>query len=114
MVVKVEPGTEGNRADALASSSATNSTAGPASALTLGSKDLKGNSSALHWLADLATQKAKDDSKGELLCDICILKSVEIFVKVCLFMGYFHAFLVQTDIFIISKRFKCYSIIITP
>lgn len=25
----------------------------------------EGNSSALHWLADLATQKAKDDIKGE-------------------------------------------------
>lgn len=25
----------------------------------------EGNSSALHWLADLATQKAKDDTKGE-------------------------------------------------
>lgn len=24
----------------------------------------EGNSSALHWLADLATQKAKDDTKG--------------------------------------------------
>lgn len=25
----------------------------------------EGNSSALHWLADLATQKAKDDTKGK-------------------------------------------------
>ena len=26
----------------------------------------EGNSSALHWLADLATQKAKDDTKGSV------------------------------------------------
>lgn len=66
-VVKVESCTEGNSADALGSSSVNNSTAGPATALTAASKDIKGNStSALHWLADLATQKAKDDSKGEL------------------------------------------------
>ncbi|KAG7328930.1 hypothetical protein KOW79_007104 [Hemibagrus wyckioides] len=62
-VVKVESGAEGNSADISGSSSANNSTAGPAIALTPGSKDAKGNSSALHWLADLATQKAKDDSK---------------------------------------------------
>ncbi|MCI4379695.1 hypothetical protein PGIGA_G00231290 [Pangasianodon gigas] len=63
--VKVEPCAEGIGADTSgSSSSANNSTAGPASALTPGSKDIKGNSSsALHWLADLATQKAKDDSK---------------------------------------------------
>lgn len=69
-VVKVEPGVEGSSADTLGSSCASNSTAGPASALIPGSKDIKGsnNCSALHWLADLATQKAKDDSKGELLC----------------------------------------------
>ncbi|XP_053538058.1 lysine-specific demethylase 3B isoform X1 [Ictalurus punctatus] len=64
-VVKVEPGVEGSSADTLGSSCASNSTAGPASALIPGSKDIKGsnNCSALHWLADLATQKAKDDSK---------------------------------------------------
>ncbi|KAK3535412.1 hypothetical protein QTP70_016780 [Hemibagrus guttatus] len=62
-VVKVESGAEGNSADISGSSSANNSTTGPAIALTPGSKDAKGNSSALHWLADLATQKAKDDSK---------------------------------------------------
>ncbi|TSV81491.1 Lysine-specific demethylase 3B [Bagarius yarrelli] len=63
-IVKVEPGGEGNSADTSgSSSSANNSTTGPAVVLTPGSKDLKSNSSALHWLADLATQKAKDDSK---------------------------------------------------
>ncbi|XP_046705356.1 lysine-specific demethylase 3B isoform X2 [Silurus meridionalis] len=60
--VKVEPNAEGNSADT-SGSSANSTAAGPASALTPGSKDIRGNSSALHWLADLATQKAKDDSK---------------------------------------------------
>ncbi|KAI5624830.1 lysine-specific demethylase 3B isoform X3, partial [Silurus asotus] len=60
--VKVEPNAEGNSADTCGSS-ANSTAAGPASALTPGSKDIRGNSSALHWLADLATQKAKDDSK---------------------------------------------------
>lgn len=66
VVVKVEPGAEGNSAETSGgSSSANSSTAGPASTLAPVSKDIKGNSSsALHWLADLATQKAKDDSKG--------------------------------------------------
>lgn len=72
VTVKVEPGTEGNSADVSGTSSANSSTPGPANALTPGSKDIKGNSSsALHWLADLATQKAKDDSKGELEKKIC-------------------------------------------
>ncbi|XP_047658232.1 lysine-specific demethylase 3B isoform X3 [Tachysurus fulvidraco] len=61
--VKIESGAEGNSADTSGSSSANTSTTGPAIALTPGSKDAKGNTSALHWLADLATQKAKDDSK---------------------------------------------------
>lgn len=33
----------------------------------------EGNSSALHWLADLATQKAKDDSKGR-----CKMQNVDL------------------------------------
>lgn len=47
------------------------STSGTASPSNLGQSSAKeprsageGNSSALHWLADLATQKAKDDNKG--------------------------------------------------
>lgn len=84
-VVKVEPGTEGNTADTLGSSSANNSTVGPASALTPSSKDIKGSSSsALHWLADLATQKAKDDSKGKRLCVICMTGLVDASLKGCL------------------------------
>lgn len=89
-VVKVEPGTEGNSTDALGSSSVNNSTAGPATALALGSKDMKGNStSALHWLADLATQKARDDSKGELRFVIRVAKSAETFSGF-MYMGYFY------------------------
>lgn len=92
-VVKVEPGAEGNSAETSGSSSANCSTAGPASTLTPVSKDIKGNSSsALHWLADLATQKAKDDSKGELLCVICMTKSAETSLKVwlCLWDIFMH------------------------
>ncbi|XP_062856974.1 lysine-specific demethylase 3B isoform X2 [Trichomycterus rosablanca] len=62
--MKLEPGTEGSGADPSAASGASISAASAANALTPGTKDGKGNSSsALHWLADLATQKAKDDSK---------------------------------------------------
>lgn len=37
----------------------------------------EGNSSALHWLADLATQKAKDDTKGKYE-----ITTVRVFVRV--------------------------------
>lgn len=55
-MVKTEPGTEG-----AADASSSNSTA-----QTTGTKEATpGNpSSALHWLADLATQKAKEETKG--------------------------------------------------
>uniref|UniRef100_A0A4W4G3I9 Lysine-specific demethylase n=1 Tax=Electrophorus electricus TaxID=8005 RepID=A0A4W4G3I9_ELEEL len=53
--VKVELGVEGSSIEA---------SLGPAGTQVPGSKDGKGNpSSALHWLADLATQKAKENSK---------------------------------------------------
>lgn len=49
-----------------------NSTSGTSSPCNLTQSSAKesrssgeGNSSALHWLADLATQKAKDDTKGK-------------------------------------------------
>ncbi|XP_066505214.1 lysine-specific demethylase 3B isoform X2 [Hoplias malabaricus] len=61
VVVKVEPGAEGSSAE---TSSSSNSAAVPATPQTPGAKDGKGNpSSALHWLADLTTQKPKEDSK---------------------------------------------------
>lgn len=34
----------------------------------------EGNSSALHWLAELATQKAKDDTKGEFQQYVTFIK----------------------------------------
>ena len=47
------------------------STSGPSAAFgsqapAKGASTGEGNSSALHWLADLATQKAKDDTKGSV------------------------------------------------
>lgn len=59
--------------ETVGSSSSSNPTSGTSSPCSLGQPSAKeprssggeGNSSALHWLADLATQKAKDDTKGE-------------------------------------------------
>ncbi|XP_015457383.3 lysine-specific demethylase 3B isoform X1 [Astyanax mexicanus] len=68
VAVKVEPAAEGSSAEtpsgpSSASSASSNSTP-PVTVQPAASKDIKGNpSSALHWLADLATQKAKEDSK---------------------------------------------------
>uniref|UniRef100_A0A8B9KBQ0 Lysine-specific demethylase n=1 Tax=Astyanax mexicanus TaxID=7994 RepID=A0A8B9KBQ0_ASTMX len=46
-------------------SSASSNATPPVTVQPAASKDIKGNpSSALHWLADLATQKAKEDSKA--------------------------------------------------
>lgn len=62
-VVKTEPVEEAGSADTTSGSSGTNSsTFSPAPASTPAVKDGKGCSSALHWLADLATQK---EPKGE-------------------------------------------------
>lgn len=48
----------------------TSGTSAPGNVSQSSAKDSRssgeGNSSALHWLADLATQKAKDDTKGNL------------------------------------------------
>uniref|UniRef100_A0A671N205 Lysine-specific demethylase n=1 Tax=Sinocyclocheilus anshuiensis TaxID=1608454 RepID=A0A671N205_9TELE len=62
-VVKTEPVEEAGSADTTSGTSGTNSsTSIPAPVLTPAAKDGKGSSSALHWLADLATQK---EPKGE-------------------------------------------------
>uniref|UniRef100_A0A8C1RSS7 Lysine-specific demethylase n=1 Tax=Cyprinus carpio TaxID=7962 RepID=A0A8C1RSS7_CYPCA len=62
-VVKTEPAEEAGSADTTSGTSGTNSsTSSPAPAPTPAAKDGKGSSSALHWLADLATQK---EPKGE-------------------------------------------------
>ncbi|XP_076878492.1 lysine-specific demethylase 3B isoform X2 [Brachyhypopomus gauderio] len=63
--VKVEPGGEGSSVGTSLGNGGTSAGgAGPAATQAPGSKDSKGNpSSALHWLADLATQKAKENSK---------------------------------------------------
>ncbi len=62
-VIKTEPVEEACSADTTSGSSVTNSsTSSPAPAPTPAAKDGKGCSSALHWLADLATQK---EPKGE-------------------------------------------------
>uniref|UniRef100_A0A9J8BFA3 Lysine-specific demethylase n=1 Tax=Cyprinus carpio carpio TaxID=630221 RepID=A0A9J8BFA3_CYPCA len=62
-VIKTEPVEEASIADTTSGSSGTNSsTSSPAPAPTPAAKDGKGSSSALHWLADLATQK---EPKGE-------------------------------------------------
>lgn len=60
----------------------TNSTSAPPnSAQTATPKDPRpstgeGNSTALHWLADLATQKAKvEDTKGDYILSLCTLSS---------------------------------------
>uniref|UniRef100_A0A673JXU8 Lysine-specific demethylase n=1 Tax=Sinocyclocheilus rhinocerous TaxID=307959 RepID=A0A673JXU8_9TELE len=61
--VKTEPVEEAGIADTTSGFSGTNSsTPSPAPAPTQATKDGKGSSSALHWLADLATQK---EPKGE-------------------------------------------------
>uniref|UniRef100_A0A673FP52 Lysine-specific demethylase n=1 Tax=Sinocyclocheilus rhinocerous TaxID=307959 RepID=A0A673FP52_9TELE len=69
-VVKTEPVEEAGSADTTSGTSGTNSsTSIPAPVLTPAAKDGKGSSSALHWLADLATQKepkAEDESAGSL------------------------------------------------
>uniref|UniRef100_A0A4W4G0S9 Lysine-specific demethylase n=1 Tax=Electrophorus electricus TaxID=8005 RepID=A0A4W4G0S9_ELEEL len=64
-LVKVELGVEGSSIEAsLGNGGASAGGVGPAGTQVPGSKDGKGNpSSALHWLADLATQKAKENSK---------------------------------------------------
>uniref|UniRef100_A0A8C1MEL8 Lysine-specific demethylase n=1 Tax=Cyprinus carpio TaxID=7962 RepID=A0A8C1MEL8_CYPCA len=62
-VIKTEPVEEASIADTTSGSSGTNSsTSSPVPAPTPAAKDGKGSSSALHWLADLATQK---EPKGE-------------------------------------------------
>uniref|UniRef100_A0A672MI21 Lysine-specific demethylase n=1 Tax=Sinocyclocheilus grahami TaxID=75366 RepID=A0A672MI21_SINGR len=62
-VVKTEPVEEAGSADTTSGTSGSNSsTSIPAPVLTPAAKDGKGSSSALHWLADLATQK---EPKGE-------------------------------------------------
>uniref|UniRef100_A0A671NEB6 Lysine-specific demethylase n=1 Tax=Sinocyclocheilus anshuiensis TaxID=1608454 RepID=A0A671NEB6_9TELE len=61
--VKTEPVEEAGIADTTSGSSGTNSsTPSPAPAPTPATKDGKGSSSALHWLADLATQKEPKES----------------------------------------------------
>lgn len=63
VVVKTEPIEEGVTTDTTSMTTAANSsTTIPLPAQTPGTKDSKGNCSALHWLADLATQK---EPKGE-------------------------------------------------
>uniref|UniRef100_A0A671NEI5 Lysine-specific demethylase n=1 Tax=Sinocyclocheilus anshuiensis TaxID=1608454 RepID=A0A671NEI5_9TELE len=66
--VKTEPVEEAGIADTTSGSSGTNSsTPSPAPAPTPATKDGKGSSSALHWLADLATQKEpKGETNGSL------------------------------------------------
>ncbi len=50
-------------------SNSTSGTSSPCNLIQSSAKESRssgeGNSSALHWLADLATQKAKDDTKGK-------------------------------------------------
>ncbi|XP_041930091.1 lysine-specific demethylase 3B isoform X1 [Alosa sapidissima] len=60
--IKIEPGTEGGGTEGAGDPSSSNSNS---TALTTGTKETApGNpSSALHWLADLATQKAKEETK---------------------------------------------------
>ncbi|KAJ0049981.1 hypothetical protein NL108_006708 [Boleophthalmus pectinirostris] len=62
-----EPGiSESSSAETVSSSSSSSSTSTPhphAQASTKEPRPAEGNSSALHWLADLAAQKSKDDSK---------------------------------------------------
>uniref|UniRef100_A0A673JXV2 Lysine-specific demethylase n=1 Tax=Sinocyclocheilus rhinocerous TaxID=307959 RepID=A0A673JXV2_9TELE len=66
--VKTEPVEEAGIADTTSGFSGTNSsTPSPAPAPTQATKDGKGSSSALHWLADLATQKEpKGETNGSL------------------------------------------------
>ncbi|XP_016096641.1 lysine-specific demethylase 3B-like [Sinocyclocheilus grahami] len=62
-VVKTEPVEEAGSADTTSGTSGSNSsTSIPAPVLTPAAKDGKGSSSALHWLADLATQKEPKES----------------------------------------------------
>lgn len=65
-VVKTEPAEEAGTADTTLNTSVINSSASiPAPAApTPAAKDCKASSSALHWLADLATQK---EPKGETM-----------------------------------------------
>ncbi|XP_051514109.1 lysine-specific demethylase 3B-like isoform X3 [Myxocyprinus asiaticus] len=67
-VVKTEPIEEGDNTDTTSGMSGANtSTTTPAAAQTPGTKDGKGNSSALHWLADLATQKEPRESLRSMM-----------------------------------------------
>ncbi|KAA0709157.1 Lysine-specific demethylase 3B [Triplophysa tibetana] len=68
VVVKTEPIEEGVTTDTTSSTSAPNSsTTIPLPAQTPGTKDSKGNCSALHWLADLATQKEPKESLRSMM-----------------------------------------------
>ncbi|XP_052006125.1 lysine-specific demethylase 3B-like isoform X2 [Xyrauchen texanus] len=67
-VVKTEPVEEGDNTETTSGTSGANtSTTTPAAAQTSGTKDGKGNSSALHWLADLATQKEPKESLRSMM-----------------------------------------------
>ncbi|XP_057205404.1 lysine-specific demethylase 3B isoform X2 [Triplophysa rosa] len=68
VVVKTEPVEEGVTTDTTSSTSAaSSSTTIPLPAQTPGTKDSKGNCSALHWLADLATQKEPKESLRSMM-----------------------------------------------
>uniref|UniRef100_A0A672KB23 Lysine-specific demethylase n=1 Tax=Sinocyclocheilus grahami TaxID=75366 RepID=A0A672KB23_SINGR len=68
VAVKTEPVEEAGIADTTSGSSGTNSsTPSPAPAQTPATKDGKGSSSALHWLADLATQKEPKESLRSMM-----------------------------------------------
>nr|XP_055033900.1 lysine-specific demethylase 3B isoform X2 [Misgurnus anguillicaudatus] len=68
VVVKTEPVEEGCSTDTTSSTSvANNSTTISTTAQTPGTKDVRGNSSALHWLADLATQKEPKESLRSMM-----------------------------------------------
>ncbi|XP_059372396.1 lysine-specific demethylase 3B isoform X2 [Carassius carassius] len=67
-VVKTEPVEETSIADTASCSSGTNSsTPSPAPVPTPAAKDGKGSSSALHWLADLATQREPKESLRSMM-----------------------------------------------
>uniref|UniRef100_A0A8C1MFK4 Lysine-specific demethylase n=1 Tax=Cyprinus carpio TaxID=7962 RepID=A0A8C1MFK4_CYPCA len=67
-VIKTEPVEEASIADTTSGSSGTNSsTSSPVPAPTPAAKDGKGSSSALHWLADLATQKEPKESLRSMM-----------------------------------------------
>ncbi|XDV36931.1 hypothetical protein PO909_006639 [Leuciscus waleckii] len=68
VVVKTEPVEEAASADTTSSTSGTNSSASsPPAAPTPAAKDSKASSSALHWLADLATQKEPKESLRSMM-----------------------------------------------